>query len=72
VETEEAWHFNLPIYEQMLVTASRNPRKLADVDEIIRHLTRDDYDSETVIPEAFLSFWEAFRSLIPSPQTKQP
>jgi hypothetical protein len=72
VETEEAWHFNLPIYEQMLVTASRNPRKLADVDEIIRHLTRDDYDSETVIPEAFLSFWEAFRSLISSPQTKQP
>jgi hypothetical protein len=59
----EGWHFHLPIYEQLLVTASRSPRKLAEVDEIIRHLTQGE--SETVIPEAFLSFWEAFRSLIP-------
>ncbi len=66
----EGWHFHLPIYEQLLVTASRSPRKLADVDEIIRHLTSGD--SETVIPETFLSFWEAFRSLIPAPQTKKP
>lgn len=66
----EGWHFNLPIYEQLLVTASRSPRKLAEVDEIIRHLTGGD--SETVIPTAFLSFWEAFRSLIPQPQPKKP
>lgn len=65
----EGWHFHLPIYEQLLVTASRSPRKLAEVDEIIRHLTSGD--SETVIPEAFLSFWGAFRSLIPTPQPKQ-
>lgn len=64
----EGWHFHLPIYEQLLVTASRSPRKLAEVDEIIRHLT--DGDSETVIPETFLSFWETFRSLIPTPQPK--
>ena len=64
----EGWHFHLPIYEQLLVTASRSPRKLAEVDEIIRHLTSGD--SETVIPETFLSFWESFRSLIPAPKPK--
>lgn len=63
-ESAEVWHFHLPIYEQLLVTASRCPRKLADVDEIIRHLTAGD--SKTVIPETFLSFWEVFRSLIPA------
>jgi hypothetical protein len=66
----EGWHFHLPIYEQLLVTASRSPRKLADVDEIIRHLTSGD--SQTVIPATFLSFWEAFRSLIPTSQPKKP
>ena len=69
-EISEGWHFHLPIYEQLLVVASRSPRKLAEVDEIIRHLTTGD--SETVIPETFLSFWEAFRSLIPAPQPKKP
>jgi hypothetical protein len=64
----DGWHFHLPIYEQLLVTASRNPRRLMEVDEIIRHLTGGD--SETVIPETFLSFWEAFRSLIPKSQPK--
>ncbi|MGJ8641782.1 MAG: phospholipase D family protein [Luteolibacter sp.] len=65
----EGWHFHLPIYEQLLVTASRSPRKLADVDEIIRYLATDD--SDAVIPKEFLSFWEAFRSLIPEPQPKK-
>jgi hypothetical protein len=69
-EISEGWHFHLPIYEQLLVVASRSPRKLAEVDEIIRHLTTGD--SEAVIPETFLSFWEAFRSLIPAPQPKKP
>lgn len=66
----EGWHFHLPIYEQLLVTASRSPGKLADVDEIIRHLASGD--SETVVPEEFLSFWEAFRSSIPPPKNKKP
>jgi hypothetical protein len=57
------WNFHLPIYEQLLVTASRSPGKLADVDEVIRHLVAGD--EESVIPETFLSFWESFRFLIP-------
>lgn len=57
------WHFPFPIYEQLLVAASRHPRKLADVDEVIRRLT--DENGEPIVPEAFLRFWEAFRAHIP-------
>ena len=69
-EMAEGWHFHLPIFEQLLVTASRSPRKLAEVDEVIRHLTSGT--AEAVIPEKFLSFWESFRSLIPEPKPKNP
>jgi hypothetical protein len=59
------WHFPFPIYEQLLMAASRHPRKLAEVDEIIRRLTEED--GELIVPEAFLRFWEAFRAHIPEP-----
>ncbi|MDF1738649.1 MAG: phospholipase D family protein [Verrucomicrobiales bacterium] len=67
---EDAWQTNLPIYEQLLVVASRDPRRLKEVDEIIRHLStteseEEELGGEPIIPAAFLSFWEAFRDLIP-------
>ncbi|MDF1659765.1 MAG: hypothetical protein P1U58_19285, partial [Verrucomicrobiales bacterium] len=66
----EGWQANLPIYEQLLVVASRDPRRLAEVDEIVRHLSITDSEEEElggkpIIPAAFRSFWEAFRDLIP-------
>jgi hypothetical protein len=64
-ESEGDWHVNLPIYEQLLVAASRSPRKLKDIDDAIQKLTTGDESSTKVIPEAFLSFWGAFRTLIP-------
>lgn len=69
-DEEGFWHTNLPIYEQLLVVASRNPHRLAEVDEVIRHLSTTDQEEEDlggnpVIPEAFLSFWQAFRDLLP-------
>ena len=50
--------------------ASRDPRRLAEVDEIVRHLSVTDSEEEElggkpIIPAAFRSFWEAFRDLIP-------
>lgn len=62
----EGWYFDLPIYEQLLVAASRSPRKLAEVDEVIRHLSQGTEESECVIPDTFLSFWESFRQAIPT------
>jgi len=71
----DGWQANLPIYEQLLVVASRDPRRLAEVDEIIRHLSTTDKEEEElggkpIIPDAFLSFWEAFRDLIPEKERK--
>ena len=63
--SEGDWHVNLPIYEQLLVAASRSPRKLKDIDDAIQKLTSGDKTSPPVIPDAFLSFWGAFRALIP-------
>lgn len=72
-DAEDGWRGDLPIYEQLLVVASREPRKLREIDEVIRHLSArvDDGSGapeesrKPVIPEAFLSFWNAFRFLIP-------
>ena len=75
VDLVDGWHANLPIYEQLLVVASRDPRRLAEVDEIIRHLSSSENETEelgeaSIIPDAFLSFWEAFRDLIPENERK--
>ncbi len=70
-DSDESAHFNLPIYEQLLVVASRTPRKLAEVDEIIRHLAGDENGNECVIPETFLSFWETFRAFIPKKEKEK-
>lgn len=66
------WHVNLPIYEQLLVVASRSPRKLKDIDDAVQKLTPSDETSKKIIPESFLSFWGAFRSLISDTQASKP
>ena len=65
----DGWHLDIPIYEQLLVAASRYPRKLIEIDGVIRHLQADDEDN-SVIPEPFLHFWEIFRSVIPIDEEK--
>jgi len=62
------WHFPFPIYEQLLVAASRHPRRLAEVDEVIRHLSEEE--DEPIIPDTFLQFWAAFRTQLPKPKPK--
>lgn len=64
-----SWIQELPIYEQLLVTAARSPGKLAEVDEIIQQLASAGDSSKWAIPETFLSFWEIFRAQIPPPST---
>ncbi len=50
--------FDAPLYEQLLVAASRHPSKLLEVDRVVQVLSRD---APEVIPGGFLAFWEAFR-----------
>lgn len=57
--------FDSPLYEQLLVAASRAPSKLRAVDEVIAKLYSEDSD---VVPNDFLEFWDSFRPLIPKPK----
>jgi len=47
----------MPIFEQLLVAASRNPQRLLEVDRVIASLR--EADGEGVIPHDFLSLWRS-------------
>ncbi len=63
---EVCFHLDLPIYERLLLAASRSPRKLSEVDEIIRRLEDSGENKTSVVPSEFVEFWEAFRSIVPA------
>jgi hypothetical protein len=57
--------YDMPIYEQLLVAASRNPTKLKEIDRVLERLMRMGEESEEeVVPSEFLSFWESFKTLV--------
>jgi hypothetical protein len=58
------WDLDMPIFEQLLVIASRNPERLLEVDRVITSLREADGDN--VIPEDFLLLWEIFKAAIPA------
>lgn len=67
-DDQQDWHIKLPIFEQLLITASRSPRKLRDIDDLVSHLAKPSSATgeAAVVPPEFIPFWEAFRSLIPA------
>ncbi len=58
------WHARLPIFESIIVAASRDPVKLKAVDGVIQRLRASGSTKEPLIPQEFLDFWEVFRPLI--------
>jgi hypothetical protein len=58
------WHARLPIFESVIIAASRDPVKLKAVDGVIKRLRVSASIEETLIPQEFLDFWEVFRPLI--------
>lgn len=61
------WDLASPIFEQLLITASRRPDRLKDIDEIIRQLRDgDDQNEKAIVPPEFLTLWESFRGMLPS------
>lgn len=58
------WHARLPIFESIVVAASRDPVKLKAVDGIIQRLRARGPAEEALVPPEFLDFWEVFRPLI--------
>lgn len=55
---------DLPIFEHLLLTASRNPNKLKSIDRLVRRLTDEDLESQDkIIPEDFYEFWNVFKQV---------
>jgi hypothetical protein len=59
--TPQSWSFDLPIFENLLAVASREPARLAEIDRTIKRLQDEDEDS--VIPQDFLHLWSVFRGV---------
>lgn len=57
-----------PIFEQLLLAASRSPRRLKAIDDVIQQLRKEEGEdsSNKIIPQEFLEFWEAFKQVVPS------
>jgi hypothetical protein len=68
----QIWDVQAPIFEQLLISASRRPGRLKEIDDVIRQLTQDREDEKEVVPPEFVSFWNAFRQMVPQPQEPSP
>jgi len=54
----------LPIFEHLLMTASRAPSKLKSIDRLIQRLKDEDgNEADRIIPEEFIALWNEFRQL---------
>lgn len=58
-----------PVYEQLLVAASRFPSKLTAIDKLIERLKGESTDlKEPIITPEFESFWQVFRTYLQEKQ----
>jgi hypothetical protein len=60
---------DLPLFESIIVAASRDPAKMRAVDSVIRRLSAIGPNETPLVPPEFLAFWEIFRPMI---QNSQP
>jgi len=62
-----------PIFEQLLLAASRSPRRLKAIDDVIQQLRKEDGEDspQNVVPPEFLDFWEAFKEVVPQQTRKK-
>lgn len=57
----------MPVYEKMLVAASRFPSRLESIDHLVERLKAETAGSEeSIISSEFESFWEVFRTYVKS------
>lgn len=54
----------LPIFEHLLITASRRPKRLLAVDRLIQRLMDGDAAGEDgIVPDTFVEFWQVFKQV---------
>lgn len=67
------WGMNATFFEQLLVTASRRPGRLKEINDIINQLLdKSDGEQKEIVPQEFLSFWSAFRKMVPQAAKEAP
>ncbi len=63
---DSIWNLNTPIFEQLLLAASRSPHRLRAIDDVVKRLCEEGAESnERIVPDEFVEFWEAFKALVP-------
>jgi len=63
-DTFKSSSLDLPIFEHLLMTASRNPDKLKSIDRLVQRLTDADADyPDKIIPDDFYEFWSVFKQV---------
>ena len=62
----DSWAFTgTPVYEKLLIAASRYPEKLKSIDALIQHLKAESVEvEETIITAEFESFWQVFQTFM--------
>lgn len=71
-EASNIWEMSTPIFEQLLLSASRSPLRLKSIDDAIQLLRKEEHDdTDRIIPNEFLEFWEAFKKIVPQQSRKR-
>lgn len=71
-ESSVIWDLSTPIFEQLLLTASRSPQRLKAIDDVIEQLRKEDGEQSdsNIVPHEFLEFWDAFKQIVPQPKRR--
>lgn len=69
---KDIWDMSTPIFEQLLLAASRSPQRLKAIDDVIQQLLKEDGEPSVsiIVPQEFLEFWEGFKQLVPQPMRR--
>ena len=71
-EGGEIWGTSKPIFEQLLLSASRSPHRLKAIDDVIQQLRKEEGDEpEGIVPNEFIEFWEAFKEIVPQQKRRR-
>ena len=72
-DSTDIWDLSTPIFEQLLLAASRSPRRLKTIDDVIQQLRKEEGEQSdrNVVPHEFLEFWDAFKQIVPQSNRRE-
>ena len=72
-DSTDIWDMSKPIFEQLLLSASRSPQRLKAIDDVIQQLRMEEGEQSesNIVPIEFLEFWEAFKQIVPQQKRRK-